>query len=142
MARVLICTTSRQEGLNLYQAFRERGHAPKIERSPLLATRACMDGSYDLVLLDAVDSHYSVLGACRRLRATSRTRSLPVMVLVGRDELLGGEGGERVIDRFLEAGASDYAPKPLDFLALLDQAEQLLTLTPSLDWAVESLLLG
>ena len=59
----------------------------------------------DLVLLDWMLPLVSGLEVCRRIRRSSETRSLPIIILTAR-----GEETDRV--RGLDSGADDYVVKP------------------------------
>jgi len=64
-------------------------------------------GSFDLVLLDNRMPGLSGVEVLERLRADPHTRTLPVILVTGADEL-----AERV--RGLDAGATDYVIKPFE----------------------------
>jgi len=59
----------------------------------------------DLVVLDWMLPKVSGIEVCRRLRASAKTRNLPVIMLTAR-----GEESDRV--RGLDTGADDYMTKP------------------------------
>ncbi|MGE5566557.1 MAG: phosphate regulon transcriptional regulator PhoB [Parcubacteria group bacterium] len=59
----------------------------------------------DLVLLDWMLPKVSGIEVCRRLRQSSKTRNLPIIMLTAR-----GEEGDRI--RGLDTGADDYVVKP------------------------------
>jgi two-component system phosphate regulon response regulator PhoB len=59
----------------------------------------------DLVVLDWMLPKVSGIEVCRRLRASPKTRNLPIMILTAR-----GEESDRV--RGLDTGADDYLVKP------------------------------
>lgn len=66
----------------------------------------------DLVLLDWMLPSVSGIEICRRLRASGRTRNIPIVMLTAR-----GEEGDRV--RGLETGADDYITKPFSMTELV-----------------------
>jgi two-component system phosphate regulon response regulator PhoB len=73
----------------------------------------------DLVILDWSLPGVSGLEICRRIRARSSTRSLPVIMLTAR-----GEESERV--RGLSIGADDYVVKPFSVPELMARVHALL----------------
>ena len=66
----------------------------------------------DAVLLDSEMPGMSGYDVLRVIRRTTRTRTLPVIMVTGR-----GEVADRI--RGLEAGASDYVVKPVDVAELI-----------------------
>jgi two-component system phosphate regulon response regulator PhoB len=73
----------------------------------------------DLVILDWMLPGVSGIEICRRLRARSETRQLPILMLTAR-----GEEAERV--RGLSTGADDYVVKPFSLPELLARVHALL----------------
>ncbi len=65
----------------------------------------------DLMILDWMLPGVSGIEVCRRLRARSATRNLPIIMLTAR-----GEEGDRV--RGLDTGADDYLTKPFSMSEL------------------------
>ena len=76
-------------------------HTPDGEEALLLAKAA----PPDLVLLDWMIEGISGIEVCRRLRRTSGTAQVPIIIITGRDE-----ESDRI--RGLETGADDYVVKP------------------------------
>ena len=66
----------------------------------------------DLVLLDWMLPKVSGVEVCRRLRARSETRNLPIIMLTAR-----GEESDRI--RGLDTGADDYIVKPFTMTELM-----------------------
>ena len=66
----------------------------------------------DLVLLDWMMPKVSGIEVCRRLRARTETRNVPIIMLTAR-----GEEADRV--RGLDTGADDYITKPFSMTELL-----------------------
>jgi two-component system phosphate regulon response regulator PhoB len=73
----------------------------------------------DLLLLDWMLPGVSGIELCRRLRARSATRTLPIIMLTAR-----GEEGERV--RGLATGADDYVVKPFSLPELMARVRAIL----------------
>ena len=79
----------------------------------------------DLIILDWMLPGVSGLEVCRRLKANSGTRSIPVIMLTAR-----GEEADRV--RGLETGADDYVVKPYSVSELMARVRtQLRRVRPS-----------
>jgi two-component system response regulator len=72
----------------------------------------------DVVLLDLNMPKVDGLGVLQRMRADSRTRRLPVVVLTSSNE-------ETDIVRSYDLGANSFVQKPVDFAQFLNAAEQL-----------------
>ncbi len=75
--------------------------------------------SFDALLLDLMLPDGDGLDLCRELRASSRTRSLPLLMLTARGEPL-----DRIVG--LELGADDYLGKPFEPRELLARIKALL----------------
>jgi two-component system phosphate regulon response regulator PhoB len=73
----------------------------------------------DLIILDWMLPGLSGIELCRRLRARSQTRQLPIIMLTAR-----GEESERI--RGLNTGADDYIVKPFSVPELLARVAALL----------------
>ncbi len=76
-------------------------------------------GSFDAVLLDLMLPDGDGLDLCRELRASQRTRNIPLLMLTARGEPL-----DRIVG--LELGADDYLPKPFEPRELLARVKALL----------------
>ncbi len=77
------------------------------------------NGSYDALLLDLMLPDGDGLDMTRELRASPRTRRLPLLMLTAR-----GEPTDRIVG--LELGADDYLPKPFEPRELLARVKALL----------------
>jgi len=76
----------------------------------------------DALVLDLMLPDGDGLDLCRELRASPRTRTLPVLMLSAR-----GEPTDRIVG--LEVGADDYLPKPFEPRELLARVRALLRRT-------------
>ncbi len=86
----------------------------------LAAGRECLAAdNFDALLLDLMLPDGDGLDLCRELRATPRTRHLPLLMLTAR-----GEPMDRILG--LELGADDYLPKPFEPRELLARVKALL----------------
>lgn len=101
-----------------------RSHGYQVSTAPslgagreLLARQAC-----DALVLDLMLPDGDGLDLCRELRASPRTRALPLLMLSAR-----GEPTDRIVG--LEIGADDYLPKPFEPRELLARVRALLRRT-------------
>jgi DNA-binding response OmpR family regulator len=99
--------------------LRAAGYA--VETAPTLAAgrERLARESYDALLLDLMLPDGDGLDFTRALRADSRTRRLPLLMLTAR-----GEPMDRIVG--LELGADDYLPKPFEPRELLARVKALL----------------
>jgi len=74
---------------------------------------------FDALVLDLMLPDGDGLDLCRELRASQRTRTLPILMLTAR-----GEPMDRIVG--LELGADDYLPKPFEPRELLARLKALL----------------
>ncbi len=77
-------------------------------------------GAPDLILMDLGLPEIDGWECARRLKADARTRHIPIIALTAHAML-----GER--EKALAAGCDDFDTKPIDFAALLQKIQQLLT---------------
>lgn len=75
--------------------------------------------AFDALILDLMLPDGDGLDLCRELRASPRTRHLPLLMLTARGEPL-----DRIVG--LELGADDYLPKPFEPRELLARVKALL----------------
>ncbi len=66
----------------------------------------------DLILLDVVMPRMDGFEACRKLRELDETRSIPIIMVTTRGELVSVESG-------YSSGCNDYVTKPINGLELL-----------------------
>ena len=118
-ARILIVED--EEALTLLLRYNLEAEGYKVEtvaRGDDADTRL-KEGVPDLVILDWMLPGLSGIEICRRLRARSETRSLPIIMLTAR-----GEEDERI--RGLGTGADDYIVKPFSVPELVARVGALL----------------
>ena len=98
-----------------------RSHGYQISSAPSLAAGREMLArqAFDALILDLILPDGDGLDLCRELRASPRTRTLPVLMLSAR-----GEPTDRIVG--LEIGADDYLPKPFEPRELLARVRALL----------------
>lgn len=81
--------------------------------------RRAFDFAPDLVLLDVMMPGINGFETCRRLRADPRTRRLPIVIVTGCEE-------SSDIDEGMQAGASDFLTKPLNWKLLPNRVSYVL----------------
>ena len=74
----------------------------------------------DILLLDVLMPELDGFSACREIRATVRGARTPIVMLTGLDDV-------ESIDRALEAGATDFIVKPMDWSNLASRVRRLLS---------------
>ena len=82
------------------------------------ALAICERAECDLVLLDVMMPDMDGFEVCRRLKATTATHHIPVLMVTALDQ-----SSDRV--RRLEAGADDFLTKPIPELALIARVRSL-----------------
>ena len=99
-------------------------HGYQVSCAPSLAAGRELLGrqAFDALVLDLMLPDGDGLALCRELRASPRTRSLPLVRLSAR-----GEPTDRIVG--LEIGADDYLPKPFEPRELLARIRALLRRT-------------
>ena len=98
-----------------------RGAGFEVDHAGTLASGREHLGStpFDALVLDLMLPDGDGLDLCRELRASPRTRHLPLLMLTARGEPL-----DRIVG--LELGADDYLPKPFEPRELLARVKALL----------------
>jgi two-component system, cell cycle response regulator len=90
------------------------------------ALAICEQGGCDIVLLDVKMPGMDGFEVCRRLKTTSGSAHLPIVLITALDR-----PADRV--RGLEAGADDFLTKPVDGIALIARVRSLVRLKFSID---------
>jgi DNA-binding response OmpR family regulator len=101
-----------------------KGHGYQVSTAPSLGAgrEALARKAFDALVLDLMLPDGDGLDLCKELRASARTRSLPLLMLSAR-----GEPTDRIVG--LEVGADDYLPKPFEPRELLARVRALLRRT-------------
>lgn len=104
----------------LYQVL-AADHQVLVATNGEQALQQCRDKQPDLVLLDVVMPGIDGYEVCRRLKADSATRDMPVIFVTGRSEAEDEAEG-------LEAGAVDFITKPIHAAVVRARVKTHLTL--------------
>jgi two-component system phosphate regulon response regulator OmpR len=99
--------------------LRAQGHEVQTAGSLAAGRQMLAAQTFDALILDLMLPDGDGLDLTRELRATPRTRRLPLLMLTAR-----GEPMDRILG--LELGADDYLPKPFEPRELLARVKALL----------------
>lgn len=117
--RILVVEDDAALGTLLDYNLGHAGYAVRLAADGDEALMALDEETPDLVVLDWMLPGVSGLEICRRIRARSGTRDLPVIIVTAR-----GEEEDRV--RGLDTGADDYMTKPLSVTELMARIKAVL----------------
>ncbi|MEQ1771835.1 MAG: response regulator, partial [Devosia sp.] len=81
----------------------------------------CLKGDIDIVLLDVMMPGMDGFETCRRLKSSTATMHVPVLMITALDQ-----PSDRV--KGLEAGADDFLTKPVDDIQLMARVKSLVRL--------------
>lgn len=108
------------ETRQFYEAvLRDDGFTTEAAHNGLQALEKAVATTPDLVVTDIAVPGIDGIELCRRLRADTRTRDIPVLAVTGY-------GDRHYPDRIIRAGADQVLIKPLDPAVLRAEARRLL----------------
>jgi DNA-binding response OmpR family regulator/cellulose synthase/poly-beta-1,6-N-acetylglucosamine synthase-like glycosyltransferase len=122
-ARVLVVDDDESVRRVVQFALEEAGHEVVVAEDGAEALVLLDDTSCDLVIADLTMPRLDGLGLVERLRSAEATRSIPIVLMTGRD------GPEDAV-RALRAGADDYVRKPFDMHELVARVQAKLERPP------------
>ena len=119
MSSLLLVEDDENLRVTLADNLEEQGYAVVQAATVKAAWDALTAQRFDVVVLDLMLPDGDGLDLCRELRASPRTRGLPLLMLTARGEPL-----DRIVG--LELGADDYLGKPFEPRELLARIKALL----------------
>jgi len=108
---ILVVDDNRLNRLKLAHSLQQEGHSFATAEDGRQALDMLAEQPFDVVLLDLVMPELDGFQVLEQMKADSRLRELPVIVISALDDMDS-------ILRCVEMGATDYLPKPFD-VALL-----------------------
>jgi diguanylate cyclase (GGDEF)-like protein len=114
MMRLLVSEVLLREGFDVVEA---------VDGPSALALY--QDREPDAVLLDVMMPGLDGYEVCRRIRCLLDTRSVPILMMTGRDDV-------ESIDAAYDAGATDFVPKPVPYSLLPHRVRYLLRVSQAL----------
>ena len=105
-------------------ALEDEGHRVVAVDDGQAAVERALAEPFDVVLLDVMMPRLDGLGACRQLKADSRTSHIPVIFLTARSQQTEVQAG-------LGMGALGYIIKPFDAFTLAGEITTLLAQRPN-----------
>lgn len=118
MATILLVEDNEMNLDMLSRRLEKRGHTVYVARDGMAAVERTRQFLPDIVLMDMSLPLMDGWEATRRLKASPTTRHIPIIALTAH-----AIAGDR--EKCLEAGADDYATKPVQFDELLSQIGRL-----------------
>ena len=128
-ARLLVVDDNEMNRDMLSRRLAKRGHAVEVAEDGLRALDRIRAAPFDLVLLDEMMPGIDGFEVLRRIRETYSPTQLPVIMATAKDQ-------PSDIVQALEAGASDYVTKPLEFPVVMARVGTQLALKRSVDQIV------
>ena len=119
---VVLVVDDNQQNLELLQAYLEDTDCKTIPaRDGPEALEIIAESAPDLVLLDVMMPKMSGFEVCRRIKSTSQTSGIPVIMVTALNEF-----GD--IERGIDSGADDFLSKPVSKLELTIRVKTMLKL--------------
>lgn len=126
IARILVVDDNPMVASLLEQVLRTQGHEVEVVNDGLAALEAVARQLPDLILLDLDLPGLHGYEVCRRLKASSATRLIPVVIITARCE-----SGDRV-DAW-DLGADDFLTKPFQLAEVTARCRSLLRIKRLID---------
>lgn len=107
MSKILVADDSRFQVVLLTQALQEKGFEVVAAQDAMQAGMVALRTAPDVIVLDINMPGGSGIEVLKRLRRSTRTKSIPVVVVSGSNDL-------DVRQVAMELGVVDFLPKPVD----------------------------
>jgi two-component system, cell cycle response regulator DivK len=120
MPRILVVEDNEENRDSLSRRLQRRGFEVLLAENGKLGVETAVAEKPDLVLMDMNMPELDGWEATRQIKASAGLEKLPVIALTAH-AMLGDK------ERALEAGATDYHTKPIEFPKLLEQIEAILS---------------
>ncbi len=121
MARILLVEDSEQIYDFLSRRLQKRGHEVLMAHDGETGLEAAKSSLPEIVLLDMNLPVMDGWTVAKSLRADPSTQAIPIIALTAH-----ALAGDR--ERVMQAGCTDYHPKPIDFTKLLSQIDDLVNI--------------
>lgn len=125
-ARILLLRQAGGDDAGLGRHLEGLGYRITVAENAEDELQLTRQGAADLVIMDAAYFGGKGLEICRRLKETTATRRIPLIVIGGKDDPEG-----RI--RFLSLGAEDLLPPPVDLREMAARVARLLKQKAHLD---------
>ena len=119
MAKILLIEDNEMNRDMLSRRLERRGYQVLIAVDGEQGVKMAQSEAPDLILMDMSLPVMNGWEAARQLKATSETRTIPIIALTAHAML-----GDR--EKAIEAGCDDFDTKPIELPRLLDKIEALL----------------
>jgi putative two-component system response regulator len=120
-ASIVVADDDQTSARFLKRLLTKEGHDVAVVQSGGELLEACQSAPPDLVLVDLVVPHGQGFDVCRRLKAQSATRFVPVVIVTAQ-----GDRSDRL--KGIEAGCDDFLIKPFDSSELHARIQSLVRL--------------
>lgn len=107
MSKILVADDSRFQVVLLTQALRERGFEVVAAQDAMQAGMVALRTAPDVIVLDINMPGGSGIEVLKRLRRSTKTKNIPVVVVSGSND-------SDVRQVAIELGVVDFLPKPVD----------------------------
>ena len=125
-----------EQNLELMEAYLEElGCRIRTARDGLETIQAVETDQPDLILLDVMMPRMSGFQACSKIKTSSKTRDIPILMVTALNEV-----GD--VEKAVESGADDFLTKPVNKLELITRVRSLLrvrALKRQLDQSMEQM---